>query len=547
MYDHTMQGGTSSPANLGRVVERLGSTLLTIKAGPRQPARAVTTVILHDPLDQPDVPPDAVVLGVGVAADDSLVTLVRALGEAGATALVVREPLAVDEEVAREAERGKVSVFGLVQGASWIQVATLLSGALHLGADGAPAVGGDADRDLFALANSLSALLDAPVTIEDLSSRVVAFSADQAGADEPRRLTILGLQVPQIYSEYQREQGMFRRVYASERPVFMQNPAPGTRPRAAMRVQAGNELLGSIWAAVAGPLTPEREAAMIEAARVIALEMLRARVSADASQRLGVALLSMLLEGGTGAHEAAQQLAFGSSPACVLVLGPLLSDDEVRTAADIQRTASAFRTHLRPTYPRAIVAQLGGAVYAVVPVRAAAAPALAAMKDLAAEFIARLDTITEFCAGLGGIVEDVSELGSSRRDADAAMRVLSSNPRAGRRVASLADVAIEFLLLRLGDLMSADRIELTGPLADLEDYDTEHDTQLVPTLQSWLEHFGDVAAAARAVHVHKNTFRYRLGRIETIGGVDLADPDERFALMLQLRLGPGRRSPRPPA
>ncbi|WP_158712236.1 PucR family transcriptional regulator [Streptomyces sp. NRRL F-5135] len=532
-----MDGGMSAEADLGRLVERLGSTLLTIKAGPRQPGRAVTTVVLHDPLDRPDVPPDAVVLGVGVAVDDSLATLVRALGKAGATALVVREPVAIDEVVAREAETGNVSIFGLVQGASWIHVATLLSGALHVSTDGHPSVGGDADRDLFALANLLSALLDAPVTIEDLSSRVLAFSADQAGTDEPRRLTILGLQVPEIYSGYVREHGMFRLVYASDRPVFMQNPAPGVHPRVAMRVQAGDEILGSIWAAVAAPLTPEREATMIEAARVIALEMLRARVSADASQRLGVALLSTLIEGGAGALESAQQLGFGSSSACVLVFGPLQSDEEVRTAADIQRIASTLRTHLRPTYPRAVAAQLGGAVYAVVPVRAATPSAVEAVKDLAAEFIARLDTTTEFCAGLGCVVENVSELAASRRDADAALRVLRSNPRDGRRVASLADVLIESLLLRLSDLMAADRIELAGPLADLEDYDAKHGTDLLPTLQSWLEHFGDVAAAARAVHVHKNTLRYRLDRIQQIAGVDLTDPDERFGLMLQLRLG----------
>lgn len=535
----------SGPADLGRLVERLGSTLLTIKAGPHQPARGVTTVVLHDPLDQPDVPRDAVVLGVGAAAGESLIALVRALGKAGATALVVREPLVIDEEVVWEAEQGNVSIFGLVQGASWIQVATLLSGALHLSADGEPAVGGDADRDLFALANSLSALLDAPVTIEDLSSRVVAFSADQAGTDEPRRLTILGLQVPDLYSGYQKEQGVFRRLYASERPMFMQNPAPDTLPRLAMRVQAGSEVLGSIWAAVKVPPTPEREAAMMEAARVVALEMLRARVSADASQRLGVALLSMLLEGGAGARDAAQQLAFASAPACVVAFGALQPDEDVRTAADIQRIASKLRTHLKPTYPRAIAAQLGGMVYAVIPVRAAHAHAIQALRDLAGEFIGRLDTTTEFCAGLGGVVEDVSELDSSRREADAAVRVLRSNPRENRHVASLPEVAIESLLLRLSDLMADERIEITGALAGLEDYDTNHGTHLMPTLQNWLEHFGDVSAAARAVHVHKNTFRYRLERIQQVGGLDLTDPDERFGLMLQFRLGAARRPRRP--
>jgi DNA-binding PucR family transcriptional regulator len=51
-----------------------------------------------------------------------------------------------------------------------------------------------------------------------------------------------------------------------------------------------------------------------------------------------------------------------------------------------------------------------------------------------------------------------------------------------------------------------------------------------------LDAFGDVIAAAEAVHVHPNTFRYRLHRIAEVGEVDLGDSESRFALMLQLRL-----------
>jgi DNA-binding PucR family transcriptional regulator len=38
------------------------------------------------------------------------------------------------------------------------------------------------------------------------------------------------------------------------------------------------------------------------------------------------------------------------------------------------------------------------------------------------------------------------------------------------------------------------------------------------------------------VRVHKNTFRYRIARLEQIAGIDLSDPDVRFALTLQLRI-----------
>jgi DNA-binding PucR family transcriptional regulator len=35
--------------------------------------------------------------------------------------------------------------------------------------------------------------------------------------------------------------------------------------------------------------------------------------------------------------------------------------------------------------------------------------------------------------------------------------------------------------------------------------------------------------------VHPNTFRYRLRRLTEVSGIDLTDPEQRFAAMLQLR------------
>ena len=35
--------------------------------------------------------------------------------------------------------------------------------------------------------------------------------------------------------------------------------------------------------------------------------------------------------------------------------------------------------------------------------------------------------------------------------------------------------------------------------------------------------------------VHPSTFRYRLRRLTEVSGIDLSDPEQRFAAMLQLR------------
>ena len=36
--------------------------------------------------------------------------------------------------------------------------------------------------------------------------------------------------------------------------------------------------------------------------------------------------------------------------------------------------------------------------------------------------------------------------------------------------------------------------------------------------------------------MHPNTFRYRLRRVAEVGEIDLGDPEQRFAAMLQLRV-----------
>ena len=112
------------------------------------------------------------------------------------------------------------------------------------------------------------------------------------------------------------------------------------------------------------------------------------------------------------------------------------------------------------------------------------------------------------------------------------LRVLRRRPSC-RSPASLSQVHAEALLI---DVAAADGLTPSGPVAVLADYDRDHAGNLVERLSAWLDAFGDVNAAAEAVHIHPDTFRYRLRRIAEIGDVDLSDGESRFALMLQLRL-----------
>jgi PucR C-terminal helix-turn-helix domain/GGDEF-like domain len=543
-------------ASLRRVLDDLGATLLDLVCGAPDDTVEIGGVAIHDPVDEPVLPKHALVLGVGLREPAEIAALVRTLGGQQAAGLVLRLPVPVAAEVSAAVESSGVPLLGLTRGASWTQLAALLRSLLAEGdvgfsgdAAGPETLGGIPSGDLFAVANAVAALIDAPITIEDRSSRVLAFSGRQDEADRSRVETILGRQVPERYARLLAERGVFRDLYRSDHPVYVE-PTPGdgeglkdfSLPRAAVAVRAGDEVLGSIWAAVRSPLTPERAQAMRDAARLVALHLLRIRAGADVSRRLRSDLVSMALEGGTGAWDAITRLGLTDQP--VVVLAMVVGDPALRL-----RLADALGMHLSAIHPRCAAAMVGDVAYGLIPVAAGAdrADGEARAARIAADFLDRVGMRGDPMIGIGQVAADPAGLPAARACADRVLRVMRANANdytaandgTARRVARLADVHGEALLMELQDLAAAHGDRPTGPVARLTEYDAEHGTNLVATLHAWLDAFGDVPTAAAAMFVHPNTFRYRLRRLTEVSGINLGDPDQRFAAMLQLRvLGP---------
>lgn len=537
-------------ASLGRILDDLGTTLLDLVCGDPDLESEIGGIVIHDPLDDQAHPRHAIVLGVGLHGSEHIAALLAEIGTHGAAALVVREPVRLDDTLVRAANRSGVTLLGLTRGASWTQLAALLRSLLaegDVGVDGPQTLGGIPSGDLFAVANAVAALLDAPITIEDRSSRVLAFSGRQDEADASRVETILGRQVPERYGRLLADRGVFRDLYRSDQPVYVEPPdgdgAEFAVPRVALAVRAGDEVLGSIWAAVREPLSSQRTRALCDAARLVALHMLSIRAGADVGRRLRADLVSTALEGGSGAREAAHRLGLADQPTIVLALAVL--DPQAappRTDADVaterQRVADAFAMHMSAVHPRCAAALIGGVAYGILPVTRdldASGRAVA----IADEFLARTGERAPACIGVGPVAADAGQLAHSRDGADRALRALQANGRA--HAASLADVYVDSLLVELRDLVAVRGDAPTGPIARLADYDAKHRTGLVETLRAWLDAFGDVTVAASALFVHPNTFRYRLRRLSEVGGIDLDDPHARFTAMVQLRLV----SPRP--
>ncbi|WP_418062610.1 PucR family transcriptional regulator [Pimelobacter simplex] len=550
-------------AGLARVLAELGTTLLDVVCGDVQRAdesgagstAGIGGIVIHDPLDEPALPERALVLGVGLHETREIAAVVTQLGAQGAIGLVVRGPVEADDHLRAAVQRAGVPVLAFTRGASWTQLAGMLR---VLTADEPAADGGDPVLptgtlgragaglrqvvgyqsgldDLFAVANAIAALVDAPVTIEDRNSRLLAFSSRQEEVDTWRVQTILRRQVPEDYTRILEERGVFQEIYRSDRPVWVGPIAEGEQGRAAIAVRAGDEILGTIWAVAAEAFDEARGQALYDAAKLVAMHLVWQRADADVERRLRAELISTALESGPRTPETIRRLGLKDEPSVVLALTVVGSGTELplpaQLAVERKRLADAFAVHLTAVHPRSAAGLVGDVAYGILPVARGGEERAA---ELAADFLSRVDSRLRPLVGVGPLAPGSAALQRSRSGADRALRVLRSRVT-GRQVARLDDVHLEALLLELADRVPKGDLP-SGPVARLVAYDRAHQSSLVDTLRAWLDAFGDVAIASAAMYVHANTFRYRLRRAAEVGGLDLADPNARLAAMLQLRL-----------
>ena len=136
-------------------------------------------------------------------------------------------------------------------------------------------------------------------------------------------------------------------------------------------------------------------------------------------------------------------------------------------------------------------------------------------------------------------------MGLSRPTADAAdlhragaEALLAANVAEARAETSLAfDETGAYRLLL--PAMSDDAAELRRfheeTVAPIINYDQQYESELVYTLESFLDADGSVAKTAERLFTHRHTIRYRLERVRDLSGLDVGSSDGRERLSLGLK------------
>jgi DNA-binding PucR family transcriptional regulator len=516
---------------LGQLLLTLDRTMVTLVEAPRGLDMPVGSVAL---VDADDVrlglavgPGSAdLFLLLGVSDADAVRWLERQFAGSGRVpaAIFIKEP--TDAAVSRAVALG-TAVVAVDPRARWESLYRLVNHAFeHHGDRGDPHH--DTGTDLFGLAQSIADRTRGMISIEDDQSHVLAYSASSDEADELRRLTILGRAGPPEHLEWIGQWGIFDALRAGGDVVRVaERPELGLRPRLAVAIHLPSTdarrapvFAGTIWLQQGfAPLADDAED-ILRGGAVLAARIMARLASTPSTHAVQMTELLGLAGGDVEIAAIARELGITVDGRAALVgfQGATTS----LPAGVIALSASAFRADAQAV-------SIGDRVYVLLPkigapstVMSWARGAVAAMhRELGLTLRA---VVAAPLAGLAGAA-------AARAEVDRVFDSADRHPGAIGQITSLDEAHTTVVLDEIVSQV-AQRPRLVDPRVRLL---REDDPILAETLRAYLDGFGDVSAVAKHLHVHPNTVRYRVRRIEKLVSTSLDDPDVRLVLALGLR------------
>jgi sugar diacid utilization regulator len=249
-----------------------------------------------------------------------------------------------------------------------------------------------------------------------------------------------------------------------------------------------------------------------QAARVVALDLLRARSVREAEERLRGSLIDDLLSNrpppANVLIERGREMGIDlTRPHLIALVKPVRQDAELRPeiVAAIQRVI-----------PTAIIIGRSGDILALVPsTERIDDKQLVAVLEKELQERDVFAVVTDECRTPSDYRESVAD---ARRSLEFLEKL---NDR--RRIETVADLELVSLLFSHTGQEDV-RAFVDRTLGPLIEYDRDHGTDLVATAEAYLGKLGNLARTAAICHVHVNTVYYRLDRIKKILGADWNTP-----------------------
>ncbi|MEU5212068.1 PucR family transcriptional regulator [Streptomyces sp. NPDC020742] len=466
----------------------------------------------------------------------------------------------VPEPLVQAAREHGLPLLGVPRRTPFIAISKAVSAAVAADQYRAVTAGFEAQRELTRAALGaegpaellarLAAHLDGWAALYDASGAVVAAAPEWAA----RRAARLSGDVARLRERPAPASAVVSDTDGNDR-VELQSLGTGRRSRGVLAVGTG------------APLGTAGRYAVHSTVALLTLTTERSRALQDAEQRLGAAVLKMLLAGEPDHARAVAGRLYGGlldAPFRMVVAEPVPAEEQTPPPSGSSLTASSLSAS-SPGGTAGPVGVLEGLADAIESAAVRNGEAILAVPDggrlvvLVPDGGAAADACAGYAAeaeartaargrtrgrpgraggghGGAGIAIGLSAPTGPMAAAHAyrqAEQALSVARRRGRALIEHEDVAAGSVLPLLAD--DAVRAFADGLLRALREHDATGRGDLVASLRAWLARHGQWDAAAADLGVHRHTLRYRMRRVEEILGRSLDDADVRMELWLALK------------
>lgn len=136
--------------------------------------------------------------------------------------------------------------------------------------------------------------------------------------------------------------------------------------------------------------------------------------------------------------------------------------------------------------------------------------------------------------GIGGLCDELSDFKRSVNDARRVLKLLRSCGLINY-VKCYEDVGIYKLFFEMNSQSEMKKFYLST-LSALIEYDKKNSTELVETLEVYIEEDRNLNKTSERLFIHKNTLKYRIKRIEDISKCDLKNVNEMFDFYISFKI-----------
>lgn len=294
----------------------------------------------------------------------------------------------------------------------------------------------------------------------------------------------------------------------------------------ALPVPAGAQSVPEAWLVVSrseGEIGDTERLLARQAAMAVGLEMMRGRVARDTERRLAGDVLAEALAGGIDSDRLAARLSpFGLADTVAVFVFDVSEPD--RRAADLESFFGERGVD-------SLVAVSG----------VAGRPLLCAVVDpgedpieLAREARGAITSDRTSARAASSRPVGLGEIRRGFHEARCALDATSFRNGDAPEVASHEDLGAFTLLLAVQD-DDALRTYSESLLSPIDEADSEYGSELLRSLEAFIENNGQWEKAATQLYCHRHTLRYRIRRIEELTGRDMGNAQDRIEMWLAIQ------------